>query len=92
MSEVRIMTLISGKVQGVGFRYWTREEARALGITGFVRNLSDGRVEALFEGDTKSVERMLDLLKMGPPHARVQDIEVDRDEYLGQYRSFDIER
>ena len=62
---------ISGKVQGVWFRAWTREQAQALGLDGWVRNLSDGSVEALFAGPAEAVERALAACHRGPSAARV---------------------
>lgn len=89
---MRAVVLVSGRVQGVGFRFWTKTEAEALQVNGFVRNLSDGRVEAVFEGEVPDVDRMLDLIKKGPPHARVEDVTVEREECTGHHRSFDIRR
>lgn len=65
---------VSGRVQGVFFRDFTRRKALALGLTGWVRNLADGRVEAVLEGGPDAVESMLDLLREGPPQARVEDL------------------
>jgi acylphosphatase len=62
---------IAGKVQGVWFRAWTREQAQALGLDGWVRNLSDGSVEALFAGPPEAVDRALAACHRGPPAARV---------------------
>ena len=76
MSPVRARVLVSGRVQGVWFRESTRERASALGLTGWVRNLRDGRVEALLEGDRQSVDAALDFLREGPPHAHVISAEI----------------
>jgi acylphosphatase len=93
---LRAVVLISGIVQGVGYRYWTREEARAMQLSGSVRNLDDGRVEAHIIGDEPSVERLIELMRMGPPHARVQSVDVEREQTdisaLALYSSFDIQR
>ena len=67
---------ISGLVQGVFFRAWTREEARRLGLAGWVRNCPDGSVEAHIEGEFDAVERIIALLHDGPPHAQVSHVEV----------------
>jgi acylphosphatase len=69
--------LISGRVQGVGFRWFARETADREGVHGWVRNLPDGRVEALAEGDAEALERFERSLRHGPRGARVDDIEVD---------------
>jgi acylphosphatase len=66
--------LIEGRVQGVGFRYFTRKSARVLGILGYVRNLADGSVEALGEGDTQSLEQWEASLRQGPPGSRVDSV------------------
>jgi len=83
--------VISGRVQGVGFRWFTQDTAAREGVVGWVRNLSDGRVEALIEGDQESVTRVERALRSGPRGARVDDLFVDEYE-LGGYRSFTIER
>ena len=67
---------VEGLVQGVAFRYHAREEARALGLTGWVRNLADGRVETLFGGPEPAVEAFLAWLRRGPPAAAVGGLEV----------------
>ena len=73
----RAHVLVSGRVQGVFFRESTRRCAEALGLSGFVRNLSDGRVEALFSGEEEAVHRALDFVRRGPPGAQVTDVHVD---------------
>ena len=74
---------VEGRVQGVFFRASTREQANALGLRGYARNLHDGRVEVLAVGDVQALERLAEWLKHGPPHARVdrvQRIEADDGE------------
>ncbi|HET7219514.1 MAG TPA: acylphosphatase [Vicinamibacterales bacterium] len=66
--------VISGRVQGVGFRYFVETRALAEGVHGWVRNLEDGRVEALIEGDRESVERVETAVRRGPPLAHVDDV------------------
>jgi acylphosphatase len=66
--------IVSGRVQGVWYRGWTVETARALGLAGFVRNLPDGSVEAVFAGPADAVDAMLDACKRGPPSARVTQV------------------
>jgi acylphosphatase len=68
--------LVTGRVQGVGFRWHTVERAEALGLVGWVRNLPDGRVEAHLEGDAADVESMLAWLRRGPPVAHVRGLDV----------------
>lgn len=67
---------IAGRVQGVYFRAWTAGEARARSVSGWVRNRSDGSVEALFSGPAEEVEAMIGLCRQGPPAARVENIEI----------------
>lgn len=67
---------ISGRVQGVFFRHNTQQEATLRGVKGWVRNLPDGRVEAVFQGDRASVEEMVGWCHQGPPGAWVRDVEV----------------
>lgn len=69
--------LISGRVQGVGFRYFTQAAAFREGVHGWVRNLPDGRVEAAAEGEAEAIERFERDIRHGPPGARVERVEVD---------------
>lgn len=82
--------VISGRVQGVGFRWFARDAAVREGVTGWVTNLPDGRVEAYVEGDADAVDRMERALRQGPPAARVKDVFVDADDPGGGYRDFSI--
>lgn len=68
--------MISGRVQGVCFRAYTRDEARRLGLKGWVRNLADGRVEVLAQGDPGDLGRFESWCRQGPPHARVQEVNL----------------
>jgi acylphosphatase len=67
---------VNGRVQGVFFRAWTRDEARSLRVAGWVRNCSDGSVEAHIEGDEDAVDELIRRMRHGPPHAKVVDFEV----------------
>lgn len=67
--------VVSGAVQGVGFRFWTRSTARRMGLEGWVRNLHDGRVEILLSGPVEAVDRMTELCRKGPPHALVSSLD-----------------
>ncbi|GAB5375213.1 MAG: hypothetical protein AcusKO_16750 [Acuticoccus sp.] len=69
--------LIEGRVQGVGYRAWCRREALARGLRGYVRNLPDGRVEAVIVGDAAATDAMLAACRVGPPHAAVTAIGLD---------------
>ena len=74
--RVRVHAVISGRVQGVCYRLETRTAARSRGVTGWVRNKADGRVEAVFEGNRPDVDSMLAWCHEGPPAARVSGVEV----------------
>jgi acylphosphatase len=76
MSPRRVAVLVSGSVQGVFFRSATAERAERLGLTGWVRNLPDGRVEAEFQGPAEAVEEILLFCARGPAGATVEDVEV----------------
>jgi acylphosphatase len=72
-----VRLLVSGRVQGVGFRWWTVGEARALGLDGWVRNLRDGRVEVLAIGEDRAVDRLTSALAGGPPGSKVDSVEPE---------------
>ena len=88
MKSVHVM--ISGRVQGVFFRAETERMAKNLKLTGWVRNREDGRVEALFEGEDKAVDKMVDWCYSGPPGARVDNVIIDDEPYTGNYQSFRV--
>ncbi len=90
--QERLHVLIEGRVQGVFFRAATRDEARAWGLAGWVRNLPDGRVEALFEGERRALEKMLAWCRQGPPYAYVDHLEVEWLPYLGDLADFYVVR
>jgi acylphosphatase len=77
--------LVSGRVQGVGFRYFASDAARREGLAGSVRNLDDGRVEAIAEGEAESVVRFERALRQGPSHARVEHVIVEDIEPLATH-------
>jgi acylphosphatase len=93
MDEMRAARrfLVSGRVTGVGFRYFTQDAARREGLTGVVRNLPDGRVEAIAEGDSESLERFEMALRRGPSRARVEQLDVDALPVAGRYLGFVID-
>ena len=86
--KIRTLITVRGKVQGVSFRYFTGHQAQALGVTGWVRNLPDGRVEGCFEGDEAAVTSLVNWCGYGPPEARVEQLSVSHQEYLGEFRGF----
>lgn len=89
MKKVAAHVYISGWVQGVFFRHNTKKQADKLGISGWVRNLSDGRVEAFFEGEKEAIEKMIEWCWKGPALARVDNVEVIWSEPKG-FKNFEI--
>ena len=86
----RVHVFISGRVQGVGFRNYVEGQARKVKVTGFVRNLADGRVEAVVEGPAEAVQAVVDEMKHGPRSARVEKFEVKDEPPAGDFDSFEI--
>lgn len=82
---------VSGKVQGVYFRDTTRKRAAEHGVDGWVRNLPDGRVEAVVEGDEQALQAMVEFFHEGPPAARVDDVEVEDAPDRGPFEGFEVE-
>ena len=83
---------VSGRVQGVGFRWYVRREAQSLGLAGRVRNLPDGRVEALAAGPPDLLERLRHSLRQGPPGARVTDLTEQELTFVPPWDTFEIDR
>ncbi len=90
MSEKRVRIHISGIVQGVSFRYYTLQEALRSGVTGWVRNVPDGRVEAVIEGSDAAVEHLVAWCRQGPRGARVEHVEVLPETPTGEFQGFRI--
>jgi acylphosphatase len=86
----RVHVFVSGMVQGVSFRWYCTQAARATGVGGWVRNLPDGRVEAVFEGAEDAVRSMIAWCEHGPRHARVTSVDVDWEDPEG-LSEFDVE-
>lgn len=87
---VRRRIVVSGVVQGVAFRYYTRARARQAGVTGWVRNLPDGRVEALIEGSPALVQDVIAWCRKGPPASRVDQVKVFEEPATGEFSDFDV--
>jgi acylphosphatase len=87
---IRAHVFIEGRVQGVFFRAETRAVARQHDLTGWVKNLPDGRVEAVFEGEEENVEKVVQWCHKGPPHALVTNVTVNRELYTGEFDTFSI--
>lgn len=83
MSGQRVTALVSGAVQGVGYRRYAQRHARDLGLCGYAENLSDGRVEVVAEGSRPELERLLHRLRRGPPHAQVSAVDEQWSEATG---------
>ena len=79
MDQSKKHVRLSGRVQGVGFRHFTKQNAKRLNINGWVKNLQNGDVEAVFVGEEDNVNKMLEEMKKGPRSARVDDLSVDED-------------
>jgi acylphosphatase len=90
-NKARAHAIISGRVQGVFFRMETKRAADGFGVFGWVKNLLDGRVEAVFEGDRDRVDAILDWCREGPPAAKVTDVTVNWEDYTGEFTGFDID-
>lgn len=90
MAKARAQVIISGRVQGVYFRAETREQALALEVAGWVRNRPDGTVEGVFEGERDRVEKLIGWCHQGPPGSAVSAVQVDWQDYRGEYSDFII--
>jgi acylphosphatase len=86
--KTRVHVLISGRVQGVAYRFFAEKWANSLDVTGWVRNLHDGRVEVLAEGDRPNIDRFLERLRAGPRLAQLDDFEIRWDDYTGEFSAF----
>lgn len=88
--SVRAHVVVSGRVQGVSFRWYMQQKAHELGLSGWVRNLWDGRVEAVIEGEEIAVHQILRWCRSGPPMAQVDDVQVTRESPRGDLSGFHI--
>jgi acylphosphatase len=90
MEKVKVRVRMEGLVQGVNYRYSTRQKALELGVNGWVRNLGDGSVECLLEGERDKVEALIRWCHHGPPGARVEKVTTHWEEYRGDLQGFSI--
>lgn len=90
MKKVRATVRFKGRVQGVGFRHFTWSQAQTEGLTGWVRNLGNGDVEAVFEGGESVIRRALGLCRRGPTTGRVDEMLIDWEECRGEFATFEI--
>ncbi|OHA64375.1 MAG: acylphosphatase [Candidatus Wildermuthbacteria bacterium RIFCSPHIGHO2_01_FULL_48_25] len=88
--KTRVHLFITGRVQGVLFRDYTKNAAKEFGVFGFVKNLLDGRVEIVCEGEKESVEKFLEWCKQGSPLSKVENAEVSFEDYKGEFKDFDV--
>lgn len=88
--NARAHLFVSGRVQGVAFRGYIRKWAQELGLKGWVRNLYDGRVEAVAEGERRLLEALVARVRVGPPSARIEEVEVRWEDYQGEFHEFRI--
>ena len=89
-TKTRATAIISGRVQGVFFRMETKRAADRFGVSGWVRNLKDGTVGAVFEGEQDQVDALLDWCRQGPPRADVTEVAVTWGEFTGEFKGFNI--
>jgi acylphosphatase len=92
MKKSRAHVWITGRVQGVFFRAYTRDAAQRIGVSGWVRNLPDGRVEAVLEGEADKVEKMIEWCREGSPMSRVDTVEILEEVYTGNFDRLEIAR
>ena len=90
MVKTRAHVFVSGIVQGVFFRQKTKQQAKSLGVMGWVRNLPDGRVEAVFEGEEDVVNALVNFCRKGPKSASVTGLTVDHEVFRNEFESFEI--
>lgn len=90
MKNIRVSLLITGQVQGVGYRAWAKRTANEFCLTGWVRNLPDDSVEALVEGADEDVLEFVEECRTGPSMAKVESVDVTYQVYTGEYRDFRI--
>ena len=90
MEQQRVHLFVSGRVQGVFFRQALKVIAKKNNILGWVRNLADKRVEAILEGDSKSVKSVIEWIKIGPANSRVDDIEISNEEFKNEFSAFEV--
>lgn len=92
MKQKRTRVLISGLVQGVNFRYFTRRTAEQFNVKGWVRNLPGGEVEGLFEGRESDLRRLIEWCQEGPAAAQVDSVAIDWEEAKGEFSTFEVLR
>lgn len=90
MANQRVRVFVKGKVQGVFFRQALKVKAIQNGVFGWVRNLDDGRVEAILEGNEENVNTLVEWCHGGPANARVEDVDIKNEKYSNEFSKFDV--
>jgi len=88
--KARAHVFVSGRVQGIFFRSETKHKAESHNVKGWVRNLPDGRVEAVFEGEEETVKALIEFCKRGPPGARITNIDLRWEKFAGEFGAFRV--
>lgn len=86
----RAKIIVGGLVQGVGFRYFVFNEAKSLGLNGYVKNLYNGDVEAIVEGEEEKIKALYEKMKIGPRAAIIRQHSICWEDYLGEFKNFEI--
>lgn len=86
----RVHIFVSGRVQGVSFRYYTAQKAEELGLKGWVRNTEDGELEAVFEGKQDKIKEIISWMRKGPPSAKIDNINIKEEQNRGEFSNFEI--
>ena len=90
MKKARVHLIIRGDVTGVGYRSWTKRIATKMGLSGYVRNVASGQVEAVIEGEEEKVNAMIESCKAGPEVSRVEKVEASWEKMKGEFANFEI--
>ena len=88
--KIRVHVWISGYVQGISFRYYTKEQADDLDVNGWVKNLPDERLEAVFEGEESAVNQMIEFCWHGPSGAKVTEVKIFKEKFINEFTDFNI--
>jgi len=88
--KIRVHVWVSGHVQGVSFRYYTKEQAEDLDVNGWIKNLPDGKVEAVFEGEESAVNQMIEFCRHGSTGAHVNDVQAQKEKFINEFQGFGI--
>ena len=90
MSKQRVRLFVTGKVQGVFFRQTLKVMAKKNDIFGWVRNLKDGKVESVLEGEVEKIDLLIKWARSGPANARVEDVDIHNEKFIGEFSKFDV--